>query len=267
MPAEPRLRETGEVRTMVKTMKYEFVRNRVVLLSLLGVMGGAELFYLVGILSGKNTTISLGLIFLILGAGAVYFTIWLQGLISFGRDLREKTGYMVFLTPVSPYRIVIAKLLVALIELSFTGFFLTLLMTVDLKILYAKYEKPLSIIKTVAGFLGVTPDDLLAAGIVAVVTSLISVLTLYTIAYLCSALSAVFSGGKGGQRGVTILLVVIMVIVYYVISLNLPEIDNNVRNLVVRGFVAKIPRYIFHVLGIAGCTWGTGYLLNNKVSL
>ena len=36
---------------------------------------------------------------------------------------------------------------------------------------------------------------------------------------------------------------------------------------VVRGFVRKIPRYLFYLVGTVGCTFGTAYLLNNKISL
>ena len=80
---------------MLKIMKYEVLRNKMTLATLGGVLALAELVFVYGIARGKSSTIGLGVVFLMLASGAAYFTIWLQGLTGFRRDLQDKTGYMV----------------------------------------------------------------------------------------------------------------------------------------------------------------------------
>ncbi|MBR6172809.1 MAG: hypothetical protein IKQ49_06515 [Eubacterium sp.] len=252
---------------MTKIMKYEILRSKVTLIALFGVLLGAEFVYLVGVMLKKDSTMSLGIIFLILAAGASFFTVWLQGLTGFRKDLTDKTGYMVFLTPVSPYRIIIGKLLVALGELVLASGLVALLGSIDIRILYAKYETPMKIIEKIAEFFGVTTSEVWAGFIVLVLTSMLSTLTLYAIAYLFSAVWAARFGTQYSGKGASIVLVVAVLIIYYLIVLNLPTLSSTARNPVVRGFVEKLPRYIFYVIGTIGCTWGTGYLMDKKISL
>ena len=252
---------------MLKIMKYEVLRNKMTLATLGGVLALAELVFVYGIARGKSSTIGLGVVFLMLASGAAYFTIWLQGLTGFRRDLQEKTGYMLFLTPVSSYSVVIAKLMVALIELARTAGIVAFMAYIDLEMLRKKYERPVRIIETIANVLGVSVDDLWAAFVVVILTSMLSVLCLFSMAYFFSAVMAYKNSKLLGGRGGTVFLVIIVVFMYYFITLNLPTVSNNVRNAVVRGFIEKIPRHIFYVLGIIGCTWGTGHLLDKKISL
>jgi len=252
---------------MLKIMKYEVLRNKMTLAALGGVLALAELVFVYGMIREKGSTIGLGVVFLLLASGAAYFTIWLQGITGFRRDLQEKTGYMLFLTPVSSYSVVIAKLLVALIELSLTAGIVAFMAYIDLEMLRKKYERPITIIETIANVLGVSVNDLWAAFVVVILTSMLSVLCLFSMAYFFSAVMAHRNSKLLGGRGGTVLLVVIVVFMYYFITLNLPTVSNGVRNAVVRGFIEKIPRYIFYLFGTIGCTWGTGYLLDKKISL
>ena len=247
-------------------MKYEVLRNKVTIIALLGVLGGAELVFLFGAVKERGSTLTLGIVFLMLASGAGYFTIWLQGLTGFRRDLQEKSGYMLFLTPMSPYSIVVGKLLVALIELAATAGIVGGLAAIDLAIMRKKYKYHIQVLETAADILGVDEGDLWAAFFVVILTSMMSVLCLYSMAYLFSAVYA-SSGARNLGKAGGIILVIVVVFVYYLITLNLPTISNDIKNTVVRGFVAKIPRHIFYVLGTVGCTWGTGYLLDKKISL
>ena len=102
---------------MLKTMKYEVIRNKMVIIILFSILGAAEALFLFGLISDSKNMVGFGILGLVLGTSIIYFAIWLLGIMSFSHDLRDKTGYMVFLTPVSPYKIIIAKMLVGLCEL------------------------------------------------------------------------------------------------------------------------------------------------------
>ena len=252
---------------MLKTMKYEFIRNKTTLIVLAAVMGGAEAIFLFGIATQRYKSVVTGITLLVIGASTVYFTIWLLGLISFGKDLRDKCGYMVFLTPVSPYKIVFAKLLVGLLELFATAILLILLASLDLSILSSKYHNQISILNTFSRAFGTTTDHIWGVFVVVVVSTMVSVLTLYSIAYLGASLATMMSRSKGGQKWISIGLVISILIVYTVVSRSLPSIDSHAHAIVVREFISRIPSLIFSVIVIIGCAYGTGYLVDKKISL
>ena len=252
---------------MLKTMKYELIRNKTVLIVLASIMGGSELIFLLGYMTKRAQTLALGMVLLTFGAMVVYFTIWLLGLISFGRDLREKSGYMVFLTPVSPYKIICAKMLVGLVELMITAFLLIVLASLDLNILASEYRGQISIIRMFAQEFGTTVDNVWGVFIVLIIITMIEVLTLYSIAYLAAALAAMMSRTGGSQKWISIGLVLVILIVFYTVSNSLPKIDSHASGIVMRELLSRIPQVIFAILMTIGCTIGTGYLVEKKVSL
>ena len=252
---------------MLKTMKYELIRNKTVLIVLASIMGGSELIFLLGYMTKRAQTLALGMVLLTFGAMVVYFTIWLLGLISFGRDLREKSGYMVFLTPVSPYKIICAKMLVGLVELMITTFLLIVLASLDLNILASEYRGQISIIRMFAQEFGTTVDNVWGVFIVLTIITMIEVLTLYSIAYLAAALAAMMSRTGGSQKWISIGLVLVILIVFYTVSNSLPKIDSHASGIVMRELLSRTPQVIFAILMTIGCTIGTGYLVEKKVSL
>ena len=96
---------------MIKLMKYEFRKLRTVLLIMVGALVVLEACYLIGdrIGSYRLTGVSLGLLMALVFA--VYIYILIAGMVSYARELNDKTGYMAFMTPVSPLGIVVSKLL------------------------------------------------------------------------------------------------------------------------------------------------------------
>ena len=200
--------------------------------------------------------------------GITNFSVWIHGVTGFYRDLTEKTGYMLFLIPVSPYRIAIAKMLVAVCQLLLAAGLTGLMFAIDVKILFHKYETPMTILEWIASFLGVTMSEIWAAFFVTVLTSMLSTMALYAIAYQIMTVWAAVFGTRSSGKGIGVLLVILALAVFFtVIALSLPNLTSTAVNQVVRGFVRKIPRYLFYLVGTVGCTFGTGYLLNNKISL
>ena len=253
---------------MLKLMKYEFIRSRTTMFVLGGILGGAELIFLFGNMTKNSSTMATGMVLLVFGSSIIYFTIWLLGLISFSRDLREKSGYMVFLATISPYKIVFSKMLLGLLELLATAFLLILLASLDLNILSSTtggWRESLA--QVLARFFRISTNELWASCVVLVISGVFSVLTMYSIAYLGSAIAALVSKSNSGQKWLGILFVILILIVYSVIDNNLPEIRNHVSNEFVNVFVRHIPSFIFSAVVICGCSAGTGFLLDKKISL
>ena len=252
---------------MLKIMKYEILRCKSALFALIGVLLCAEFVFLMGTVVNKGATMTLGLVFLFLATGAAFFTVWIQGLTGFIRDLTEKSGYMVFLSPVSPGRIVAAKFLVALLELLVASGLAALFFALDIRLFFAKYETPLKIIEWVALFLGVSISELWAAFSIAMLTSMLSTMALYSVAYLFATVwMAVFDEKPTGKwRGIALMLAALLV--FLLIAVLLPNVYNAAFNPVVRNFIRKLPRYIFYLIGTVGCAIGTGKPLDRRISL
>ena len=96
---------------MLKLMKYEFRKLRTTLLALLGVLAALEIGFLVGVAQEKNSLTAISVILLMVLTFVVYAYIILAGMASYSRELKEKSGYLIFMTPVSPLGVVLSKLL------------------------------------------------------------------------------------------------------------------------------------------------------------
>lgn len=96
---------------MLKLMKYEFRKMRTVLLAMAGALVALEAGFLIGdkIKNARLTGVCLGLLTALVFA--VYVYILIAGIVSYSRELNDKTGYMTFMVPVGPLGVVVSKLL------------------------------------------------------------------------------------------------------------------------------------------------------------
>ena len=96
---------------MLKLMKYEFRKLRTALLAMLGLLIVLEIGFLIGVNGEKPdwTAVCLGAISILVFV--MYAYILLAGMASYSRELKEKSGYLIFMTPVKPIGIVLSKLL------------------------------------------------------------------------------------------------------------------------------------------------------------
>ena len=100
---------------MLKLMKYEFRKTRTVLVVLLIAFAALQLGFVAGIRADRPRLYipaSMLTAFLVYGA---YVYILLSGIVSYSRELRDRTGYLVFLVPVHPIGVVLSKLLFTLL--------------------------------------------------------------------------------------------------------------------------------------------------------
>ncbi len=252
---------------MLKTMKYEIIRNKLTLIILASILGAAELVFLFGIIGDNTRFVGYGILLLVLGTSVVYFAIWLLGLMSYSHDLRDKTGYMVFLTPISTYKIIFSKILVGLFELIISAILFIILAGIDLKILLSKYSSEASIVEAAARILNTSTDDIMAAFFSFVVSLVFSVLMFYSFAYLAASISALLSRKNGVQRVYSVVIIIIMLIIHSGINKALPKLDANTGSIFINNMIENIPSYILSLFFAAICTFACGYLLDKKISL
>lgn len=109
---------------MLKLMKYEFRKMRNTLLAMLAALAALEIGFLVGVSQNKGSMIGICIGLLVMLTFIVYAYIILAGMASYSRELKEKSGYLIFMTPVSPLGVVLSKLLfTSLASIAITAIF------------------------------------------------------------------------------------------------------------------------------------------------
>lgn len=96
---------------MLKLMKYEFRKMRTTLACMMAALIVLQVGFLIGdkMDNYKIGGVCIGLLTALVFA--VYIYILIAGIVSYSRELNDRTGYMTFMTPVSPLGVVISKLL------------------------------------------------------------------------------------------------------------------------------------------------------------
>lgn len=95
---------------MLKLMKYEFRKLRLTLGIMLGVLAALEIAFIVGNAIHNDALVGVSLGLMAPLGFAVFLYILVAGIASYSRELNSKTGYLAFMTPVSPAGIVASKL-------------------------------------------------------------------------------------------------------------------------------------------------------------
>ena len=95
---------------MLKLMKYEFRKQRTVLLALLIALVALELGFVLGHHFEKADLAGICLALLTLLGFGTYAYLLISGIVSYSRELTNRTGYLTFMTPVRPIGVVLSKL-------------------------------------------------------------------------------------------------------------------------------------------------------------
>jgi len=193
---------------MLKLMKYEFRKWRVTLLALVAGLAALEIGFIAGQKLDKPQwmVICLSMIAILTFAAFVYLLI--AGIASYSQELREKSGYLVFMVPVHPMGVVAAKLLfIALTALAAMALFGTA-GYLDFRYLVSKLDLDANSLEQVNMLLrfGLKTDatvqqiaQAMGFGVLAV---LLEVLLTMCTAYLAITLSAtLLQNKKGFLRG------------------------------------------------------------------
>lgn len=125
---------------MLKLTKYEFRKNLTALLVLLGGLAALEIWFLVSVHLDKEGSMIGSAVVLFLYALVCFFAVFLFAVVNYYREINSKTSYLVFMTPVSPLKIVLSKMLSVLITGTILGGLLIFLGVSDINLLSGHVE-------------------------------------------------------------------------------------------------------------------------------
>lgn len=268
----------GRWHKMLKSMKYEFRKNAFTLAVMGVIFVIAEVMFLIGVGAENGKLFGIGMTVLVLigFVGSVYILI--NGVGAYSRDLKDKSGYLVFMTPISTYKVIGAKLLMILVEIlvfsavSFLVGVLDILFLVRRTTDYTLEE----IIEGIAEVLPIKADQIYVqiAGIaVFFLTLIIGLYMIVTMAYLAISLSSTVLQNKRGKGLASFLVFLAMSFVISYVQNLIPSLEiaypNSLKpfQIYLTTVLNQLPQYGFNLLVCVACFIGTVKLLDKQISL
>ncbi len=264
---------------MLKMMKYEARKNRGIYLIMAGILLVLEAAYLLLVHSRLSMAAVVAVIMVIAGYVTMFMALG-NGVAMFKRDLRDKTGYMVYMTPVPPSLIVLGKILVVFISGTVLFSAYMLLAFLDIRIFADVYsaQAPLSaasaylsqIIKNLSG------TDTLISLLHLLACILVVVFFILCTAYFSVALGNTVLRGKKGEKFLSFVICIALLVVFMRITslisgdmsgFNMDFTDAGFRFSFSGHLYREILSYIFGIAAGTGMLFATSYLLENKIDL
>ncbi|SCW39636.1 hypothetical protein SAMN05660484_00820 [Eubacterium ruminantium] len=251
---------------MGKLIKYEIIKSKLVFFVIGAILGVTEIFYILGLTTDDTEMVGLSAGFLVIGFYCGLLAIVILGLTNYAKDLNEKCGYMCFMTPVSSYKIIYSKFVVALIE-SFTAvaIFITLGL-IDVSLASAKYDKDFNLLKSIAKYMGVGVERVASDFFGIVLLSVFRFLILYSVVFFASSVAAASANSKGGNKFITFFIALALYIVFILIEEMLPTISVSSYSVMSR-VLRDLPTIIFESLMSIGLFTLCGKIIDEQISL
>lgn len=251
---------------MLKLMKYEFKKQAFSKYVILALVALIELVFFFGVITDKENVIAVALGILWLFTFGAIFYIAFESIITFSNDLKQKSSYMLFLTPKTPYSIVGAKVISAALQVVLAGLAFFLLFALDGSILLARYNKLGEIKELVVGFvnqfLQLNLDVYLFISLAVVLIS--SWIATITTAFFSITLSTTFLANSKLKGVVSFgIFILLNILIYYIANKTMVFDNGSLADLTKINFISTIYNVVFTILTYFGTAW----MLDKKVSV
>ncbi len=206
---------------MFKLMKYEFIKQGMSKMVMLGIFAILQVLFFVGIATdNEGLYMIVSTLLLFFGFGSIIF-LGIETINIYSKDLREKSSYMLFLTPRTTYSIVGAKILTFSVIIAISSAILFLFAIIDIGMLAVHSEQ----IKTFREFsqiiFGMDISDLVRYSDIALIVTVVMLqwLMFITSAFLAITLSSTFLYNFKAKGMISFIIFVILNFVFsYVIE-------------------------------------------------
>lgn len=254
---------------MGKLLKYEFIKNRVPLFIFAALLVISELVFGFGMIAKNDNAV--GISILLFGIMSPVCT--LGGLIigagTYTKELSNKVGFMVYMTPNSSYKIVGSKFVfTAIVEVFFSGV-LALAAYGDASILFKEFgldEDMLDVVFDYAEAIGISIPELMVkifATFLTVILSLVMIVAIYYIAYTLTATFMQASKARNWMAALIFIAGAYLVIEIYML---LPDVTYSVVTDTI-DIASLVPAVLYSLLIIVISYFSCSYMLDKKVSL
>lgn len=254
---------------MFKLLKYEFIKNRVALIIISALLLISEGLFLFGFATENDKLIGTAIVLLVLLAPVCIMGGLIIGAGTYTKELSNKVGFLVYMTPNSSFKIVGSKFIfTAIMEVVYSivlGIFAYIDMAMMLKQAGIDAEF-YSMLEEIAAVFGMNITEILVTGVASFITSILSLIMIVAIYYVAYTLSATFMQASKARGFVAVLLFFLGDYVIIKISTLLPEIEYSAVTNGLR-LSSIIPIVLYSMAVIAVSYISCSYMLDKKVSL
>ncbi len=183
---------------MLKLLKYELRKNRTALIILLAVTLALECYFLYGLYAPEEfgTEQDIHLLFamtgLMLSAYAAVIYVLIVGVTTYTREMKDRSAYLIFMTPSSGLKIMGSKYLFTLVLGLMLAVVYAGLAVLDISLLSDRLLRAGQLLQQFDRMLlemGIHLDQFLLAALVMAIYALLSIFSFFAVAYLAITLS------------------------------------------------------------------------------
>ncbi|MFR7717084.1 MAG: ABC transporter permease [Clostridium sp.] len=256
---------------MLKMLKYEFRRGIFPLLIVGIVIAAIELYFLIGTLTEHADHSIIAVSLLILAAFCCYLFVLIYGIISYSQDLKNKSGYLVFMAPISSYKVIGAKLLSILLTGAIIVAVIFGLLTLDLSLAYSTYDSIDAFYDFLSNILemgGYSLGGIILRLLAFILVFLIQFFMTITLAYLAVSVCSTILQTKKIKGFISFVLFIVFYVILSVIASKIPHLSNPGPDATfMEAMYAMIPQITLYFVVMVASYIGSSILLEKKISL
>lgn len=253
---------------MSKLIKYEFIKNRLGILISLGCIFMVEIIFLFSYYTKEDISLVISLLLLFFGCYICNIFGLIVGTRTYTRELSDKTGYMVYMTPNSYYKIIGSKyiftLLLELIYIAVTF----LLIIFNMAVFIGDFEQ----LKDTLGdiiylFRQIDTYDVIVGILILFIKWVINTTCIVSFYNICHTFSSTIIRNNAGRKWITALIFIFGGFLLIRIDSALPHIWTSQVENSLDILIACIPHYLYGLGIIVASMFGTAFMLEKRINL
>lgn len=249
---------------MLKLMKYEMIKQKTSKIVLIALFVILEVVFLAGIFLNKEEYVGIAAGFLFFLAMITFVIVGLEEIVTYYHDLKDKSGYMLFMTPYNVYTIMGSKILTGIVSIVVAAVLFVAVGLADVAIVFAKYGEIEQFFMGIQDFIKTYYElDINAMLVISTIVQIVfGWIGMLTSAFLAITLCTTIFSGMRGKALISFVLYCVINFVYdFVVVQAANWIDISSVN-VMMGYLG-----VLTVIFAGACYAATGYLLNKELSL
>lgn len=256
--------------SMLKLMKYEYKKNRGILLGLGLIVLGLEMYFLGSYALNEMDHMGIAAGFLVVATIVSFFMVFILGVNNYQKELNSKSSYLIFMTPNSSIKIVLSKLLYLLI----LGIVVCLVMgglaLLDIQLTAVKFNERYMLIDALRQFargFGIDLSLFWTSVLLQIVYVVVSFFTVVAIAYFAITLSTTILQNNRFRGFISVVLFILLMIGVNYIDNHFIQSDVILDTLTWDVIRYIMPTLVYNVIVMAACVFGCSFLIDKAVSL
>lgn len=268
---------------MWKLLKYEFRRSCASLLTLLGIIGVVEIYFLISLNMGHTEHVAIATLLMLLATYVAMLFVFVRGVTSYSSELKAKSAYLIFMTPNPGLKIMGSKYLYTFVNGLLIGAICGGLGLLDLSLVMDEqddWQQMLHFFDIFLNAQGIQTGQILLAVVFYVALGILALLSVFAVAYFAITLSHTLFRDKKWRMWVAL---AIFVAVAWGLSYLQGLLPNPMEKLVINTMTnanteitiatysdlipQMVPYALLDLAVVLLSLFGCGWMLDKKVSL